>query len=169
MNPDESHIMPHVSLVTLSGLRVVSAPLLELGMRLPGLRKRAGALSELPALGLLTLAGLNPPDWSSSYHDPSTCSEELVDQLVEESPTLVAISALTPSILEAYQLADAFRQRGIKVVLGGLHVTSCPEEAQRHADAIVIGEGEPVWQELLKDAEQGELKPVYQADRKSVV
>lgn len=155
--------MPHVSLVTFSGLRVVNPTLLELGLTMPGLKRRAGALSELPALGLITLAGLNPEHWSCSYHSPSSCSDQLAETLITEEPTLVAISALTPSIIEAYQLADILRNRNIPVVLGGLHVTSCPKEARQHADAIVIGEGEPVWNSVLEDAEAGELKPIYQS------
>ena len=63
--------MPHVALVSFVGLRVREERLLELGMRLPGLRKRAAALAELPALGLLTLAGLTPSDWEQSYHEVS--------------------------------------------------------------------------------------------------
>jgi radical SAM superfamily enzyme YgiQ (UPF0313 family) len=78
---------------------------------------------------------------------------------------LVAISALTASIEEAYALAAAIRGEGIAVVLGGLHVTACPDEASRHADAIVIGDGEPVWNDVLSDAAAGMLKPRYQPAR----
>ncbi len=156
--------MPHVTLVTLSGLRVVSKPLLELGMTLPGLRRRAGALSELPSLGLLTLAGLNPPEWSCSYYEPSRYRDELLEKILAENPTLVAISALTASIEQAYRLSDALRKRKVPVVLGGLHVTSCPDEAAQHCNAVVIGEGEPVWQTILEDARQSRLQQYYKAD-----
>ena len=82
------------------------------------------------------------------------------------SPTsfdLVAISSLSAQINEAYDLADRYRALGVPVVLGGLHVTALPDEAGRHADAVVIGEGEPVWLEVLQDAEAGRLKRSYRA------
>jgi radical SAM superfamily enzyme YgiQ (UPF0313 family) len=80
-----------------------------------------------------------------------------VQRLVSLRPALVAISALTASINEAYALSAALRTEGIRVVLGGLHVTACAEEARRHADAIVVGDGEPVWGRVLDDAESGKL------------
>jgi radical SAM superfamily enzyme YgiQ (UPF0313 family) len=61
----------------------------------------------------------------------------------------------------AFELARWYRQRGAKVVFGGLHVISCPEEVRPHADAIVIGEGVHVWGQVLRDVETGTLKPVY--------
>jgi radical SAM superfamily enzyme YgiQ (UPF0313 family) len=64
----------------------------------------------------------------------------------------------------AYALARWYRQRGAKVVLGGLHVTSCPNEARPHADAVVIGEGVQLWGRILEDVERGRLQPVYRGD-----
>ncbi|MBT4867510.1 MAG: hypothetical protein HON53_20590 [Planctomycetaceae bacterium] len=61
--------MPHVAFVPQTGLRVKAEEILELGMTLPGLRNRADALSELPALGMLTLAGMTPQSWTCSYHE----------------------------------------------------------------------------------------------------
>lgn len=130
-------------------------------MSLPGLAGRATSIAALPPLGLLTLAGMTPATWSMSLHEAPAVTHELVERVDQERPTLVAISALTASILEAYALADALRARGKKVVLGGLHVKACPEEAAEHADAIVIGDGEPVWHAVLDDAVRGALKPVY--------
>jgi len=69
--------------------------MLELGMSLPGLHERATALAALPSLGVLTLAGMTPPDWTVSYRDPARVDDDLVAALVDERPTLVAISALT--------------------------------------------------------------------------
>ncbi len=74
---------------------------------------------------------------------------------------LVGITVLTPQAPWAYRTADALRSRGIKVVLGGIHVTALSEEAKPHADAIVLGEAELIWKQLLDDAEKGALKPVY--------
>src|SRR5205823_2287532 len=96
--------MPHVAFVPLTGMRVREAELLELGMALPGLHSRAQAISELPALGLLTLAGLNPAEWTCSYREAPTTDESLVEVLCREKPDLVAISALTASANEAYRL-----------------------------------------------------------------
>lgn len=155
--------MPHVSFVPFTGLRVREQRLLELGMSLPGLTERGAAIAELPALGLLTLAGMLPEEWTGSYHPASNSSEELAAAIIAERPTLVAISALTASINEAYAFADRLRLAGVVVVMGGLHVTACPDEARRHATAVVVGEGEPVWREVLRDAESGELKPHYLA------
>ena len=78
--------MPHVAFVPFTGLRVREAELLELGMSLPGLQERAGALSELPALGLLTLAGMTPDSWSCSYHGTGDWDEHFVDRVLETSP-----------------------------------------------------------------------------------
>ncbi len=156
--------MPHVAFVPFTGLRVKEQELLALGMSLPGLRPRAEAISQLPALGLLTLAGLTPPDWTCSYHAGAD-QDELLARLVDERPTLVAISALTASVEEAYRLGDKLRGAGLLTVIGGLHATVCAEEASKRCDAVVVGEGEPVWLEVLSDAAAGELRPIYRAPR----
>ena len=65
---------------------------------------------------------------------------------------------------EGYELAEGYRARQVPTVLGGLHVTAVPEEAARHADAVVVGEGESVWLEVLADAEAGRLRTFYRAD-----
>ncbi|MEM9238079.1 MAG: radical SAM protein, partial [Verrucomicrobiota bacterium] len=75
----------------------------------------------------------------------------------------VALSTLTASAKEAYRLAARFREEGIPVILGGLHATLAPEEAAAHVDCLVIGEGEPVWNEVVTDLERGRLKKVYDA------
>jgi radical SAM superfamily enzyme YgiQ (UPF0313 family) len=155
--------VPHVALVPFTGFRVREAEMLTLGMSLPGLAQRGAAIGQLPALGLLTLAGLNPPHWTCSYHEAQAVDASLVEMVLNEKPTLVALSALTASVEEAYRFSRMLRQRGANVVIGGLHVTSCPEEANEHCDAVVIGEGEPVWPQVLADAEAGTLKPFYRA------
>lgn len=157
--------MSHVTFIPLVGFRVREQELLELGMTLPGLQPRRGAIGKLPALGLLTLAGMLPPGWTCSYLPVAQCDEALVERVLAEQPTLVAISALTASINEAYALSRRLRQYQLPVVLGGLHVTACSEEASRHADAVVIGEAEPVWLQVLADAEEGRLRTSYRASR----
>lgn len=155
---------PHVCLVSLSGFRIREPEMLSLGMSLPGLQSRAEAVGALPALGLLTLAALTPQPWSLSYHEAPRITSELITTILSHRPTLVAISALTASILEAYTLADTLRAEGIKVAIGGLHATALPHEAATHADAVVIGDGEPVWQSLLADAHANSMRPHYRAD-----
>src|SRR5580704_10445706 len=113
--------MPHVAFVPLTGFRVREAEMLALGMTLPGLSRRAAAIAQLPALGLLTLAGMTPPRWTCSYHEAATADEALADDILRERPTLVALSALTASVKEAYQFSALLRRRGAVVVLGGLH------------------------------------------------
>jgi radical SAM superfamily enzyme YgiQ (UPF0313 family) len=158
--------MPHVAFVPFTGLRVKEEELLGLGMSLPGLRRRADAIAQLPALGLLTLAGLTPANWTCSYHPAAGADqEELLDRLVDERPTLVALSALTASATDAYGFSAKLRRAGLRSVFGGLHATACPDEARAWCDAVVIGEGEPVWLQVLADADTGELWPVYRASR----
>eukprot|EP00913_Durusdinium_trenchii_P023355 g21933.t1 len=130
-------------------------------MRLPGLAKRAAAIAELPALGLLTLAGMLPEHWSCRYRACENMDDGFVEAIVSEKPDLVAVSALTASIDEAYTFARKLRQRNIPVVIGGLHATVCPEEARQHCDAVVVGNAEPVWRQVLGDAESHQLSGVY--------
>ena len=157
--------MPHVAFVSMSGFRVREAELLELGMTLPGLTGRAKAIAALPPLGLLTLAGLTPSHWGMSLHEAFSVTDDLIESIVQQRPTLVAVSALTASILEAYGLSERLRAQGLQVVIGGLHATACPEEAKAHADSVIVGDGEPSWQSVLDDAERRQLKPVYRPVR----
>ncbi len=95
----------------------------------------------------------------------------IVDENVEpidfdRGADLVGITCLTPTAPRAYQIADQFRLRGAKVVLGGVHPSLMPDEAAAHADAVVIGEAEETWPQLLADFEDGGLKPRYSADVK---
>lgn len=101
---------------------------------------------------------------------PKNHSIKMVDEAAEEidfdaDVDLVAITSLTVSAPRAYEIADEFRKRGKKVVLGGWHVTALPEEAKQHADSVVIGEGEETFPQLLKDLEKNNLKPFYEQER----
>jgi radical SAM superfamily enzyme YgiQ (UPF0313 family) len=78
-----------------------------------------------------------------------------------KSNKLVAITCYTPNCAEAYKIAKEFKRRGSKVVMGGPHVTYLPEEALAFCDSVVIGEAEGVWKEVIKDYENGTLKPKY--------
>lgn len=93
---------------------------------------------------------------------------EIIDEIFEpinfdEPVDLVGITAMTYMAPRAYEIADAFRQRGVPVVVGGIHVSSMREEAKQHADAVVIGEAELLWEQVLEDAANNSLKPFYRA------
>jgi radical SAM superfamily enzyme YgiQ (UPF0313 family) len=81
---------------------------------------------------------------------------------------LVGISTMTATATWAYRTADALRARGIPVVLGGIHATALPDEAAKHADAVVVGEAESVWGSVLADAAAGRLRPLYRGGRLSL-
>src|SRR3954471_21545457 len=111
-----------------------------------------------PSLALTSLAGATPADWDVVYWN-----ENLLQGPPpwEPFPQVVGITVHLTFADRAYALARWYRERGAKVVLGGLHVLSCPEEAAPHADALAIGEGVQVWPEILRDIEAGMLRPVY--------
>lgn len=153
--------MPHVTFAPLTGFRIREPELLELGMSLPGLRDRARAIGELPALGLLTLAGMTTEPWTVNYRGVERCTDATVDLIRRDEPNLVAISALTASIDEAYRLCNKLRGVGISTVIGGLHVSACPDEAELHADAVVVGRGELAWPQVLHDVMNDSLQRRY--------
>ena len=92
---------------------------------------------------------------------------ELVQYALDQKIGLVGIGAMTRMIAKAYRVADALRAAGVPVVMGGPHVTECPDEAlgrdggPRHADAIALGEADETWPRIVADAARGELKEVY--------
>ena len=110
----------------------------------------------IPTLTIPYIAGLTPPHWSVRFADDNYGEVESAPR-----PDLVGISVNTMSAHRAYALADTFRARGVPVVLGGWHVTFRPDEAAGHADAVVVGEADDVWTDVLADAERGALRPRY--------
>ncbi|MDG5816965.1 radical SAM protein [Chitinispirillales bacterium ANBcel5] len=110
-------------------------------------------------LGLLVLAGLTPDDWEITVID-----ENLVVPDYEKlpSPDLVGITAFTSQAPRAYEIAGGFRDRRIPVVMGGIHASMCTSEALERVDAVVKGEAESVWAEVLKDCRNGTLKRLYE-------
>ncbi len=107
---------------------------------------------------LPTLAALVPPDLGAEIR--------VIDEGIEEIPEdleadLIGMTCITGSSMRAYELAARFRDRGIPVVLGGPHITLAPEDAQPHADAIVVGYAEKTWPQLLRDLAAGKLQPRY--------
>ena len=114
--------------------------------------------SLFPPLGLATLAAYLDPDDEVEIHD------EHVEMLAfDDRPDLVVIQVYITSAYRAYALADHYRKQGAHVVLGGLHVTSLPEEAAAHADTIFIGPGEDTWPSFLRDFRQGRQRAVYRS------
>ncbi|MDR2133164.1 MAG: B12-binding domain-containing radical SAM protein [Clostridiales Family XIII bacterium] len=112
--------------------------------------------AKMEPLGLAVLAGLTPPAVETILFD-----DRLEDIPYDGDFDLVAISVQIFTARRSYEISDEFRRRGTPVVLGGVHVTLIPEEAEAHADALVLGDAENVWQELLEDARAGNLKKKY--------
>lgn len=146
-----------IGLIAMSGVRACDQQLLRLGLTLPGFVERSKVIASLPSLGLLTLAALTPPGHDLSYIEVAdlAAAENLPDF------DLVALSTYTAQAADAYALANRYRQRGARVVMGGLHVTALPHEAAAHCDAVVAGPGEPAWPQVVADAANGNLKPLY--------
>jgi radical SAM superfamily enzyme YgiQ (UPF0313 family) len=111
-----------------------------------------------PTLALTSVAASTPPEWTVRYWD-----ENLLQGPPpwEPFPQVVGITVHLTFARRAYDLARWYRERGARVVFGGLHVLSCPEEVRAHADAIVVGEGVHAWPEVLRDVEAGTLRRVY--------
>lgn len=112
------------------------------------------------ALTLPYLKALTPPSYEVRFVD------ELMDQVdLNIDCDVVGITAMGPQIRRGYELADWYRQRGIKVVMGGQWVSLNPDQALEHCDAVVRGEAENVWGEVLSDLAQGRSQGVYQAEQ----
>jgi radical SAM superfamily enzyme YgiQ (UPF0313 family) len=118
--------------------------------------------STTPPLSILYLAGLTPKE-----HD-ITIVDECVQSIDFDEPVdLVGISTMSSNAKRAYEIADEFRRRNVKVVMGGIHVSSVEvEEVLGHADAVVIGEADDSWKIVLQDASHGKLKKIYKNKRK---
>ena len=120
--------------------------------------------SLFPPLGLATLAAY------LSDNDEITLQDEHVEKLnLDDEPELVVIQVYITSAYRAYQIADHYRAKGAYICLGGLHVTSLPEEASEHADTIFIGPGEDIWPAFLKDYQAKQPKKKYFSDVRTLV
>jgi radical SAM superfamily enzyme YgiQ (UPF0313 family) len=124
----------------------------------------------MPHLWMFLLQTLTPPEHEVILIDGNAhamTDEELVAFALKEDIGLVGIGAMTRMIAKAYRVADALRDAGIKVVMGGPHVTELPNEAlgknggPRHADAVALGEADELWAKICNDAANGKLKDVY--------
>jgi len=114
--------------------------------------------SLFPPLGLATLAG-----YLAEEDDVSLQDEHVERLMLDDEPDLVVIQVYITSAQRSYRLADHYRSKGAYVALGGLHVTSLPEEAAAHADSIFIGPGEDTWPQFLGDFRAGRPQPVYRS------
>ncbi len=114
-----------------------------------------------PSLALTSIAASTPENWDVRYWDENLLQGPPPH---EPLPAVVGISVHLTFAERAYELARWYRAQGALVVLGGLHVISCPEECARHADALAIGDGVALWGEILRDVEQGRLQRAYRAD-----
>jgi radical SAM superfamily enzyme YgiQ (UPF0313 family) len=110
----------------------------------------------IPQLSLLILKSLTPFEFHVTIVE-----EELSPVPLDKDWDLVGITVMTATAFHAYRLADEFRKRGVRVVLGGMHVSMMPQEAMNHCDAVVVGEAEGVWNKVLRDMQSGRLQCLY--------
>jgi radical SAM superfamily enzyme YgiQ (UPF0313 family) len=120
---------------------------------------RTWQMEPLPAA---TLAGLTPKDVAIRFYD------DRMENIPWDEPTdLVAISVETYTAKRAYQVATEFRKRGVPVVMGGFHATLCPDEVAAYAEAVVSGEAEALWPQVIDDARHGRLEKFYRQQGRS--
>ena len=116
-----------------------------------------------PPLGLATLAGYFSPD------DEVVLQDQHVEELdLDDTPDLVCIQVYITNAYRAYKIADSYRRRGVWVVLGGLHVTSLPNEAAGHADTVILGPGEEAFPRFVSDFRQHKAGKVYMARERQI-
>jgi len=109
-----------------------------------------------PPLGLGYVAALTPDNWQIKIID------ENFENFQFEDADLVGITAFTSNINRAYEIAKIYKEKKIKVVIGGIHASMLPDEALQYVDAVVIGEAENIWGQVLRDFENNSLLPKYQ-------
>lgn len=121
--------------------------------------RRSGFLlskfSTFPPLGLAYVAAVTPAGWDIKIID------ENFDQFEFEEADLVGITGFTSNINRAYEIARTYRERDIKVVMGGIHVSMNTDEALQYADAVIVGEAEAIWESVINDYESGTLVQIY--------
>ncbi|MBN1887278.1 MAG: cobalamin-dependent protein, partial [Thermoflexales bacterium] len=122
--------------------------------------------SRFPPIGLGIVAALTPETWDVALVDENwePFAYQEADPSTGSGPSLVGITAFTASAKRAYEIAAAYRERGVPVVMGGIHASMCTEEALQYVDAVVVGEAEAVWPQVVADVEAGQLQRVYQGE-----
>src|SRR5881392_576745 len=128
----------------------------------------------MPHLWMFLLQSLTPPRHQVFLVDGNAqrmSEAELVAYVRKNRVELVGIGAMTRMAAKAYRMADAVRAAGVRVVMGGPHVTEVPDEplgrdgGPRHADAVALGEADATWPQIVADAANGTLREVYQPER----
>jgi len=114
--------------------------------------------SRFPPLGLGIVAALTPDDWEVALID------ENFEPFKYQEADLVGLTAFTAAATRAYWIAGLYREKGIPTVMGGIHASVLPEEALRYVDAVVIGEAESVWPQVIADFETGRMQQVYRGE-----
>jgi radical SAM superfamily enzyme YgiQ (UPF0313 family) len=112
----------------------------------------------LPKMSVMIFAALTPQEHSFTFID-----EEFEDVDFDMECDLVAISTMTVQAPRTYEIAEEFRKRSKKVVIGGIHASVRTEEVKANCDAVMVGEGENTWPDMIKDLEKGRLKEIYDA------
>jgi radical SAM superfamily enzyme YgiQ (UPF0313 family) len=149
-----------IGFLAMSGLRVQDPKLVELGLTLPGVLERGKVVATLPSLGLLYLAAVTPDGHELHYFEAEADGKEPPEVY---GCDLVAIGTFSAQVFEAYAVADRLRSRGVKVAMGGLHVSVEPDEAMKHADLVFIGEGESTWPAAVRAVESGNGRRLWDA------
>jgi radical SAM superfamily enzyme YgiQ (UPF0313 family) len=149
-----------IGFLALSGIRAHDPDLLALGLTLPGFVNRSKAIAALPSLGLLYLAACTPDGHELHYFEAEADGTEPAEVYTCD---LVALSTFSAQVFEAYAIARRLRAAGVRVAMGGLHVTVLPEEAAAVADYVIVGEGEHVWPVIVNTALRGERGGIFRA------
>ena len=108
------------------------------------------------SIGPLVIAALTPKQFKITLIDENF---DVID--FNEAFDIVGITGMTQQATRAYEIADIFRGKGAKVVMGGIHATVMPDEAKEHVDSVIVGEGEELWPEFLEDFLKNDTKPIY--------
>ncbi len=128
----------------------------------PRSRHRIGFLvdkeSRYPPVSLAIVAALTPDEWEIKLID------ENFEDFIYEDADLVGITSFTSTVTRAYQIASEYRKRKVPVVLGGIHASMMPEEAQRYVDVVATGEAEAVWPRIIEDFNKKRLKKIYSGE-----
>ena len=130
---------------------------------LPAIGKKPGqkyiGTWKMEPLTIAQLKALTPPEVETELFDDRL---ELIDYATQTD--LVCITVETYTAKRSYRIAAKFRERGIPVVMGGYHVTLCPEEAELYCDSVIVGNAETVWAQMLRDVQNGSLKRRYMGE-----
>jgi radical SAM superfamily enzyme YgiQ (UPF0313 family) len=138
-----------IGFIAIAGVKLQTRKFIDLGITLPQFINRGQVIAQLPSLALLTLAGATPAGVEMEYVEVDDVAGFLQQPRLDFD--LVALSTYTARAFDAYRVADAYRSHGVPVVIGGLHATVLPAEAAGHADAVVVGEGELLWPQVVRD------------------